>query len=100
MNPDAPSWNNYRWRRRWFFILWLIGVLVLKREAASIIGSAIPIVLGAWLVAFILAANYLSTFPCPRCGLAFFRKSFWHNPLARRCMHCDLPKWSEGDLDA
>ena len=42
---------------------------------------------------------------CPRCGELFFRKfddrpwrgAWQHNPFARRCMHCGLPKWAAVD---
>ena len=41
-------------------------------------------------------------FACPRCGELFFRafdarpwRQDWrHNPFARRCLHCGLPKWA------
>lgn len=40
---------------------------------------------------------------CPRCGNAFFYKSFslWsYQPLAIKCRHCGLPKWQEPELKA
>lgn len=33
---------------------------------------------------------------CPRCGHRFYHTLFFHNPFARRCVHCALPisaKW-------
>jgi ribosomal protein L37E len=44
----------------------------------------------AWMATFVGAAWHRTTFPCPRCGRAFFFNWF-QNPFARRCMHCGLP---------
>ena len=49
------------------------------------------------LIAGSVAAMPASRWPCPRCGETFFRR-WWHNhAFARRCMHCDLPKWAPAD---
>jgi len=47
------------------------------------------------MVAFVISANYMEPFSCPRCHRAFFRASWFHNPLAGRCVHLGFPKWSD-----
>src|SRR5437016_5834880 len=39
----------------------------------------------------------LTPSPSPRCHRACFHTWWYHNPLARRCVHCRLPKWSEDE---
>ncbi len=36
----------------------------------------------------------LDRWRCPRCGRPFFYRYGWRDPLARRCLHCGLRKWS------
>src|SRR5947208_2186536 len=93
------EWKEYRRRYRLFFTIFLsyvpgvaaIGILVTRWS-----GSEVPIyfVAGAWMLAFAVTSVRLSTFPCPRCGKWFFAAWYFHNPLARRCVHCGLPKWA------
>ena len=52
-----------------------------------------------WMVGFLIVAIRLSLFRCPRCRHPFFRVWWFNNPLARKCMHCRLPKWSDTDPD-
>jgi hypothetical protein len=97
---QTSSWQNYRRRRFWFFVIWLTyvpGVFVLGYPLSRLLDSGIPVYIlaGAWIVAFIASANYMELFPCPKCRRAFFRTSWFHNPLARRCVHCGFPKWSD-----
>lgn len=35
---------------------------------------------------------------CPRCGKPFHRSPLVHNPVARRCLNCRLPKWATEDV--
>src|SRR4051812_9740050 len=75
------SWQNYRRRRFWFFVIWVTyvpGVFVLGYPLSRLFDSGVPIYIlaGAWMVAFIRSANYMELFPCPKCHRAFFR-TFW-----------------------
>ena len=102
LTHNQSSWQEYRRRRLWFFVIWLTyvpGVFVLGYPLTWLFGSDIPIyvVAGAWMLAFIVSANYMESFCCPRCHDAFFRKFWFHNPLARRCVHCGFQKWSDDD---
>jgi hypothetical protein len=44
----------------------------------------------AWAAAFLGAALHRSTFPCPRCGRAFFIWYLFGDPTSRKCLHCGL----------
>ena len=93
------SWDDYRRRRRWFLAIWLTyipGVFALGYPISLFTGSETPIyiIAGAWMLAFIAVENYMDAFPCPRCLRAFFWKRWFHNPLARQCVHCRFAKWA------
>ncbi|MFA6563372.1 MAG: hypothetical protein WCV00_15800 [Verrucomicrobiia bacterium] len=98
------SWQNYRRRRLWFFVILLTyvpGTSVIGYLLSRLFGSDIPVyvVAGVWMVAFVAAANYMDLFPCPKCQRPFFRSFWFHNPLARRCVHCGHPKWTDVDSE-
>ncbi len=101
------AWHDYRRRVLWFFGEWLGGFLLiaaLAQLASKVHGTYAPWVLAvlgpAWMLGFIIVAVRLTLFHCPRCGHPFFWVWWFNNPLARKCMHCRLPKWSESDPDA
>ena len=83
----SGAWRRYRgWS--WTFWLAFLGYLP---------GMAL-----LWMV-LVGAIGYRKfNFTCPRCGELFFRafdprpwRQDWrHNPFARRCLHCGLPKWA------
>src|SRR5689334_22346725 len=91
-------WRGYSRRcvRFWMIVVtWLpIGALSIRIFGDSVF-VCVPIAL--WSVAFIVLGIYKESFPCPRCHRAFFRKWFYHNPLAGYCVHCGLPKWRSAD---
>ncbi len=68
-------------------------------------GTALFMAALVWMVAFAVIGYQRGNFRCPRCGELFFQKfddrswrmSWQHNPLARRCLHCGLPKWAQSD---
>src|SRR5262245_101573 len=102
-NDHTVAWRRYR---RWSLTFWVLFLLFLPTLDAINRGfpsmranpTAIFIVALAWLIAFAMAGYQKSNFRCPRCGELFFRKFddrpwrkvWWHNPFARRCMHCQL----------
>jgi hypothetical protein len=99
----AFAWDDYRRRRRWFFGVWLGGIpvfVVLSMSLIALLHSDLPFyfVGGAYMLAFVIASLRLSFFRCPRCGHPFFTTWWRGNPLAQKCLHCRLPKWSESDL--
>jgi hypothetical protein len=68
-------------------------------------GNAMLFVGLAGMIAFSAIGYVKWNLRCPRCGELFFHKfddrpwrmSWRHNPFARRCMHCGLPKWAARD---
>jgi|SRR6185369_8411604 len=97
---QGSLWQDYRRRRLRFLVVWLTyvpGVLIVGYPLTRAFGSDIPIYLvaGAWMLAFVFSAGHMESFSCPRCHRAFFCASWFHNPLARRCVHCGFPKWSD-----
>jgi hypothetical protein len=53
---------------------------------------------GSWVLAFLIVGWRLNWFRCPRCRNRFFSTWWYHNPFARKCVHCGLPKWANSDL--
>ena len=105
--PYAEAWRRYRRSSRAFWILFelfLPGVAGANRVLGSARGggTAIFVVAFAWMVAFAVVGYRKWNLRCPRCGELFFHafddrpwRMVWrHNPFARRCMHCGLPKWA------
>ena len=97
----AKHWEGYRRRRYVFWLVWVTyvpGVLIIGLPLRWLFGSDVPIyiVAGAWLIAFLMSGNWMTMWKCPRCGRSFFRTPWGGNPLATRCVHCQLPKWASG----
>lgn len=102
MNP-APSyeeqWKDYRRRRRWFWIAflgYLPGVPLIGMPLGYLFSSekAVMVVAIAWMAAIAITSYRAGAWRCPRCGETYFAKPWISNPLARRCLHCKLPKYS------
>jgi hypothetical protein len=96
--PSASSWDDYRRRRRLFWIAFL-GYLPVVASVGLFLkwlfGSEVPFLVLAltWMAFFFVAGIRMNTFPCPRCGKPFFQTLFYGNPLAKRCVRCGWPKW-------
>jgi len=93
----SSAWQDYKKRQLWFYVIWLggIGVLLMLAYPLKMLQDSVAlfyILLGGQVCAFFLASRRLNRFKCPRCHEEFFT-TFWHNPFARRCVHCKLPKW-------
>ena len=79
--PYSTAWRRYR---QWSWAFW--------------------IVFGLYLPGLAFVSRTLGW---TRCGELFFRKfdarpwraDWQHNPFARRCTHCGLPKWATRDPD-
>lgn len=111
--PYTGAWRRYR---RWSRAFWILFVLYLPGLAGAhralgatgaANGATLFVVALAWMIAFAVVGYRKWNFRCPRCSELFFRsfddrlwRRVWrHNPLARRCMHCGLPKWAARDPD-
>src|SRR5215475_2540540 len=108
----SQEWAELRRLRRRVFIVALAGVLVLALvNLLHFLPHGVSKVLGfglfaAWaflLIRFFFVSGEYILWSCPRCGEPFHYKSRWYgrwnNPLARRCVHCGLPKWADNDPD-
>lgn len=94
------NWQDYKRRRLLFLLIWVTyipGVFLLGYLLSLLFGSGTTflVVAGIWMLAFIVSANYMTRFRCPRCRARFFAKTWYNIPLARRCVHCKLPLWSD-----
>ena len=110
--PYAAAWRSYR-RTSWafwsLFVFYLPGLAFvsnafgLTRDG----GGTITVAALLWLLLFAVIGYRKSNFSCPRCGELFFhkfddrrwRRDWKHNPFARRCMHCGLPKWENSPME-
>lgn len=103
------TWEDYRKRRR-LMIIALVGYLPVMIATSLVcwwlLSTAdcdyVAIVALTWLAFFGFTVIRLNQFPCPNCGRAFFLYKYHigSNPLAKRCLHCDWPKWAvPGDAD-
>ena len=106
----AAAWRRYRWWSRAFWLLFLLyipALAIVGRELGWTRGNGTPILFAAiaWMIAVAVIGAQKFNLRCPRCGELFFykfddrpwRMSWRHNPFARRCMHCGLPKWAATD---
>jgi hypothetical protein len=101
MGPYAEGWKTYRRYRRDFWLVW-IGYIPVVGAIAFVsqwlFHSFVPAMVAAafWMLLFLFVGIRYQTFPCPRCGESFSAK-WWYNLgfLARKCVHCRLPKFSE-----
>lgn len=97
VRTTRPSWEDYRRRRRLFWIAFLgtIPVATVGMILRRIVDSEYPfnVVALGWIGFFAYAGSRMNRFPCPRCGRPFFDKFLTQNPLAQYCVHCAWPKW-------
>jgi uncharacterized membrane protein len=101
------NWRDLRTRIRLFWFVWLSGVPLLAiiiaalerifPKTADLAGVGLAI---AWMVAFFVAGIYRQAFKCPRCGKRYFSRWLYHNPYARKCLHCGLRRWSPAVNDS
>jgi hypothetical protein len=100
MNYDE-NWRDLRSRIRLFWFVWLSGVPLIALVAAAL-DRILPKIANqtgvglviAWMVAFVAAGIYRQAFKCPRCGKWYFWTGLYHNPFARKCLHCGLRRWN------
>jgi hypothetical protein len=59
--------------------------------------TAALVVLGSWMAFYGVAGVRFQMFRCPRCGRRFCFKWWFHDLLARQCLHCGLRKYADPD---
>jgi len=74
------------------FVIFLLLILAYPLTIPLDSIALFYILLGGQVCAFFVASWRLNRFKCPRCHEEFFANLI-HNPFARRCVHCKLPKW-------
>ncbi len=91
------QWREYR--KRWIILLIILftslpGVLLFALLLQRLLHSdiATSIAAFAWMLAFLVAAIRIGTWPCPRCGKSFHSRWLIGNAFTGRCLHCGLPK--------
>jgi hypothetical protein len=94
----SDAWRDLRRRRLVLLLVWLayipvelaaLRISTLAGVKFNYIGPSIAVL---WMVLLGIAGLRVATFPCPHCGEWFFAKWWFHNPFARKCVHCGLPK--------
>jgi hypothetical protein len=96
----GKQWREYRNRRNIFLTIWLAGAPV-TAASAILAGTVFPgevpvyVIAGLWILAFVIAGQRVILWKCPRCG-KWFAATYMYNMvfLARKCVHCGLPKWA------
>lgn len=96
------DWTEYRRIRNLTFSIWLLGLPVIFGLSwlCSLIFPKIALFVFAplgisWFAICAYNGFRLQLFRCPRCG-EWFSATWWYNLsiLARKCVHCGLPKFS------
>jgi hypothetical protein len=93
------AWRQYRRRSRFVS---LMAVASLTLVALALLTSGAKLHHAAAITGLVVAiavagqANLRSRFDCPRCGKRFFGAGLLAAARARACVHCQLPKWSDG----
>ena len=102
----STAWHDYGRRRNWFWGVYLggffgivgLGLLSFNSPVGEFMKGLVFCVLAPmWMIGFVVTSFRCQFFRCPRCHQRFFGTWWYHNSFARRCVHCGLPKWTEGD---
>jgi hypothetical protein len=103
MQDYTPEWARYKKLRNlfWFVLFGYVpaGMLIatLSQKLFHTFTPAFFLIF-AWMIWFLVVGVQLNCFACPRCG-QWFSGTWWYNLgfLARRCVHCKLPKYQLTD---
>ena len=94
-NEYAAAWQDLERREKVALVLLLgtvpgIPVLIL-------VGIPSSVAVGTWFFLLTIALSWFFSFRCPRCDNRFFASWWINDPLAVRCLHCELPKGAKQD---
>ena len=105
MNNYEEDWQKYKRTRNVFLILLASYVPVCFGIAAlstKLFHTLTPGFVAAfvWMALIAITGVQLNLWRCPHCG-EWFSGTWWYNLgfLARRCVHCGLPKYSNTPTD-
>jgi hypothetical protein len=97
-----PCWQDLQRRNLlvWFVAISFVPGVLLLIVAANVWLGDVPKyfgrwVGGCWIAAFALVGIYRRRFQCPRCQQRFFGRGSAES--TKKCAHCDLPLWAQGD---
>ena len=101
-NEYSDNWRRYRRVRNLYFLL-LIGYVPVCLGFEALVSAALKtstpgfVFAGLWMVTILIVGVRLSSWRCPRCEKCF-AGTWWCNKgfLARKCVHCGLPKFAPG----
>jgi hypothetical protein len=95
------EWARYRTLRNrsiWMWLAYIPVVGAFALLAGFIYEPAMPwaamVSAFAWMLLWIYACMQFGQFACPRCKKAFAATSWFHLGIAKRCVHCSLPKYA------
>ena len=91
---------KHRFRVLWCLLLGALPcVFLLGHLFNAVLGqyAALAVVGLLWFAATFWAGARVASFPCPRCGKAFFESWYFFKMLRRNCAHCNLPR-NERDI--
>jgi hypothetical protein len=100
MNEFEEDWKDYRRARNTFLLLFVlyvpvcggIGVASIKLFHTFTPGFVVAFL---WMAMLVVSSTRVNLWRCPNCA-KWFSGTWWYNLgfLARRCVHCGLPKYS------
>jgi hypothetical protein len=94
------QWDNWRLIQFGFwglFLGWIPAIAI----AHYLLGEFFAkVVMGIWVVAWIMILWLKFDWRCPRCGKRFHSNWWLHNIPVRKCLHCKLPKYAKTGSDS
>jgi hypothetical protein len=92
----AEKWKEYK-RRRNILLLAMFSLFPLSWLISKIWNGAFHgVFILAWFITCIGLAVRLLCWKCPYCGKPFFISAWASFIFSPQCLHCGLPKWSDG----
>ena len=100
MSDYQREWQQYKRRRNQFWLVFASYIpvcLAVTLVSIKLFRTLTPafVVAFFWMGLFAFTGIRAQMCRCPRCG-KWFAAKWWYNLgfLARRCVHCGLPKYS------
>lgn len=104
----AQEWEEYRNPRAMVLglllgggpVLFIVGILLSQVLPDEIANNAFLTIGALWMLAIVAAEIRMRNWRCPRCGQYFLdRAKIGNELLQKRCFHCGLEKWDEGEAE-
>ena len=98
MNGFEEDWKEYKRARNMFFLIFVLYLPVcfgIGFASTKLFHTFTPGFVAAflWMAMLLVSGMRVHLWRCPNCG-EWFSGTWWYNLgfLARRCVHCGLPK--------